>query len=50
MDAGMEGGCGMTFEKLTAEEALQRGLSLPFALIRSVSSVLLGNTGSDRDG
>ena len=34
----------MTFEKLTAEEALQRGLSLPFALIRSVSSVLLGNT------
>lgn len=34
----------MTFEKLTAEEAFQRGLSLPFALIRSVSSVLLGNT------
>ena len=34
----------MTFEKLTAEEALQRGLSLPFALIRSVSSVSLGHT------
>ena len=34
----------MTFEKLAAEEAVQRGLTLPFALIRSISSVSLGNT------
>ena len=34
----------MTFERLTAEEALQRGLMLPFALIRRISSVSLGNT------
>ena len=34
----------MTFEKLAAEEAVQRGLTLPFALLRSISSVSLGNT------
>ena len=34
----------MTFERLTAEEAIQRGLMLPFALIRRISSVSLGNT------
>ena len=34
----------MTFERLTAEEAIRRGLMLPFALIRTVSSVSLGNT------
>ena len=34
----------MTFERLTAEEAIRRGLMLPFALIRTVSSISLGNT------
>ena len=34
----------MTFERLTAEVAIRRGLMLPFALIRTVSSISLGNT------
>ena len=34
----------MIFETLTAEDAIQRGLRLPFALLRSVSGISLGNT------
>ena len=43
MDAGMEGGCGMTFEKLTAVAAL---CSDPLGQQRLTGEY----TGSDRDG
>ncbi len=34
----------MKVERITAEEAVERGRKLPFALVRSLSSVTLGKT------
>lgn len=44
MAEGMEGVHGMRQMELQADQALKQGLGLPYAMIRSYSQVVLGNT------